>query len=230
MSKRPILLLHSGKEPAKETVDFCSAVVQSMSFDLHRFHIKEAKNEFSIDDIDKYVEKYDVAMVVVEIEKKNLSWCLKKMRELRVPYIILRAGMSVDCKRISVPVTYLEEEKEKAPFAASFARFLGSELVIHKPKDYGTKAERNIEAFEKLFKSFDLQYKVIQSAKKSEKLEMEAVLRAKEDAVSMVIVSASREYGLDDIIFAPKEKRIIDKSAVPVMLINPRGDLYSLCD
>ena len=46
--------------------------------------------------------------------------------------------------------------------------------------------------------------------------------------VSLLMISASRDYGLDDILFGPKELKVI-KSTVPVMVINPRGDLYALC-
>jgi len=46
----------------------------------------------------------------------------------------------------------------------------------------------------------------------------------------MIIVSASRDYGLDDILFGPKEYHVVKKSDIPVLLVNPRGDLYALCD
>jgi hypothetical protein len=45
----------------------------------------------------------------------------------------------------------------------------------------------------------------------------------------MLIISASRDYGLDDIFFGPKELKVIRQSPVPVMVINPRKDLYTLC-
>ncbi len=46
----------------------------------------------------------------------------------------------------------------------------------------------------------------------------------------MIVWTASRDYGLDDLLFGPAERKIILRSAVPVALLNPRGDLYSLCD
>ena len=42
--------------------------------------------------------------------------------------------------------------------------------------------------------------------------------------------AASREYGLDDWLFGPPEQYVICHSPVPVMLVNPRADLFSLCD
>ena len=46
----------------------------------------------------------------------------------------------------------------------------------------------------------------------------------------LLLLTASREYGLDDWLFGPPELYAIRKSEVPVMLVNPRADLFSLCD
>ena len=46
----------------------------------------------------------------------------------------------------------------------------------------------------------------------------------------LLVLTTSREYGLDDILFGPPERHAIQRSQVPVMLINPRADLFSLCD
>jgi len=35
---------------------------------------------------------------------------------------------------------------------------------------------------------------------------------------------------LDDILFGPPERKAIQRALVPVMLVNPREDLFSLCD
>ena len=46
----------------------------------------------------------------------------------------------------------------------------------------------------------------------------------------MIVWTASRDYGLDDLIFGPAERKLILRSVVPIALLNPRGDLFSLCD
>ncbi|HRG03930.1 MAG TPA: universal stress protein, partial [Paludibacteraceae bacterium] len=62
------------------------------------------------------------------------------------------------------------------------------------------------------------------------KLDKEAVKAARENDYGIVIISASRDYGLDDLLFGPKEYHLIRRSDVPLLLVNPRGDLYTLCD
>lgn len=60
-------------------------------------------------------------------------------------------------------------------------------------------------------------------------MEREAAAWAQQNA-DLTIVSASREYGLDDLIFGSKERKILEKTTQPMLLVNPRGDLYALCD
>jgi len=46
----------------------------------------------------------------------------------------------------------------------------------------------------------------------------------------MVVIMATKEIAVDDFIFGLKEKSIIDnKYKMPVMLINPRDNLYLPC-
>jgi nucleotide-binding universal stress UspA family protein len=184
-----------------------------------------------LDNISDFVEENDAAMLVVGLtSNKKILFFLNKFRELRVPYLFVKQGQIAEFDNVAVPMTYLEEDKEKGPFAGAFGRFFSSKLIVYKPKDYGSKAQRNIEAICGLFDTLNVEYEIIQGRKDSTKIELEAVNAAENSKVGLVIVSASREYGLDDLIFGPKERKIIMSASVPVMLINPRGDLYALCD
>ena len=111
------------------------------------------------------------------------------------------------------------------PFASAFGRFCNSNITIYKPKDYGDKAQETINQAQTLFDLFSLQYTIHQANKGSYDVESEAAIAAVGDNVDMVIISASREYGLDDIIFGSKEKKILKTAQVPILLINPRADL-----
>jgi len=107
---------------------------------------------------------------------------------------------------------------------------LKSKILIYAPKDYGSKARQNINQMKTLFNSFSLDYEEKQGKKDSFGIEREAAQNAENDNCGMVIISASREYGIDDVIFGSKEKRILQKTQIPILLINPRADLYVLCD
>ena len=96
-------------------------------------------------------------------------------------------------------------------------------------KDYGSRTRKNTDAICTLLDKFALNYQRVEAAKDSFKVEIEAARRVVELQAGLLIISASRDYGLDDIFFGPKELKVIQKSPVPVMVINPRKDLYALC-
>ena len=75
-----------------------------------------------------------------------------------------------------------------------------------------------------------ISYEVCMARKDSFKLIQEAAERQRDFQHDLLILTASRDYGLDDILFGPPERKAIQRALVPVMLINPREDLFSLCD
>lgn len=175
----------------------------------------------------EWVESHDTALVIVPVGRDTrLQAELNLMRELRVPYLFVRAGQSFECRTIGVGITRLEEDKEKGPYIGSFARNFNSRIRIYKPRDYGHGAERNIEAVTALLATQGLTAEIIPGRKDSSGIELESIA-APDD---LTIISASRDYGLDDLIFGPKERHIIRRATHPVLVINPRGDLYPLCD
>ena len=177
------------------------------------------------------IEQHDAAMVVIELEdKKQIQTYLNYCRDLRVPYLFVLPGMQPLFEQIAVPVTFLEEEKEKAPFAAAFGRFCKSHIHLIQPKDYGTKAMANINAIKSLLDTFTLNYSVKQSNKDSFKVEFDVTKCNYDQTYNLIIISASREYGLDDIIFGSKEKKILKVAQSTILVINPPADLYALCD
>jgi len=157
---------------------------------------------------------------------------LKICRELRVPYVLTKKNdnLNYTFNKILVPVTFLVEDKEKGPYSANMGRFANSEITLMKAKDYGTKAEKNTESIRLLYDKFNLKYDFKEAKKDSFAVEKEAIQIANNENYDMVIISASREYGMDDIFFGPKELHAYNQTKhVPVMMINPRADLYVLC-
>lgn len=186
------------------------------------------------EDFHAFMEKAEASMVIFQLSEhtgyNKVQTFLKISRELRVPYIFVKPYFTpVTLKKVLVPVTFLIEDREKGPFSSSLGRYFGAELLMMPAKDYGSKAKQNTDAICTLLDKFKLKYQFIEAKKDSFKVELEATLRSDELGAGMVLISASREYGLDDIIFGPKELQSINEAAVPIMLINPRADLYVLC-
>ena len=179
-------------------------------------------------------EELDTSFLFIQVangQSRSIRSLLNDCRDLRIPYLFHKDSFSeLILKKVILPIGFLEEELEKAQFAAAFGRFCNSEIIMLLANDYGSKAMTNAKKMTLLFDKFHLNYTLEKAMKDSFKVEAESILVAEREQGGIIIVSASRDYGLDDILFGPKEYHIVKKSPVPVLLVNPRGDLYALCD
>ena len=186
------------------------------------------------DALSEVCEELEVSFLLVQQpdgRPRALQRTLNACRGLRIPYLICGAGFAPLCPdKVLVPITFLEEEYEKAQFASAFGRFYGSQVLLLQANDYGSKAGRTVEKIRALLDKFQVACRVERARGDSYRVEREAVRRAGDEDYGLVLLSASRDYGLDDLLFGPKERHLLRRSAVPILLINPRGDLYALCD
>lgn len=230
--KRPVVVLQYDLTE-QTSLAFGEQLAAGFNYDLHSLTIgdKTEDNVVRLGDVADVLEQLDASLLVVELTNKlSVQTYLDAFRALRIPYLFVRAGQKPNFEKVALPISFLIEDKEKGPFAAAFGRFFKSQLIIFQPKDYGTKALQNIDAIKTLLDSFQLNYEVRKASKDSNGVEREAANWAASGEAGLVLVSASREYGLDDLLFGSKERKMITRTNVPVMLINPRGDLYTLCD
>jgi len=164
-------------------------------------------------------------------ERKAVKQYLKASRELRIPYtFVAPSAESLIPNSLVCPVTFLEEEAEKGQFAAALARYCDTKITLVTANDYGSKARKTTEKITSLLDKFSLKYQIEKGDKDSFKLYNEIAHKTVSRDWDMLLLSASREYGLDDILFGPPELHAIINSSAAVMLVNPRADLYSLCD
>ena len=162
---------------------------------------------------------------------------LNDCREERRPYVFYTNTMNdKPLRRILVPVSMLEEEVYKAEICTYLARKTGAHLLLLKAHDYGSRATTNLHKIVTHIETIAahtgaaITYEVHEAKKDSFHLMREASERQRDFQHDLLVLTASREYGLDDWLFGPPERKAIQRALVPVMFINPRGDLFSLCD
>ena len=175
--------------------------------------------------------------------RRHIQQVLDACREERRPYVVttpLASNLS-PLTSILVPVTMLEEEVYKAEICTYLARKTGAHLILLRANDYGSKAKRNTQRIiahiqtivERTGETITYEERVAKgdSFHIHKELHTYTSLPFREGTgVGLIILTASREYGLDDWLFGPPEQYVIRHSPVPVMLVNPRADLFSLCD
>ena len=190
--------------------------------------------------------------------RRDIQQVLDACREERRPYVVIKEqgtksqeprqisnnSDSIDINldswflspesRILVPVSMLEEEVYKAEICTYLARKTGAHLILLRARDYGSKAKQNTQRIITHIQTIaertgeEISYEV-QEAKR-DSFSFHKDFHSTEWKFDLLLLTASREYGLDDWLFGPPELYAIRKSEVPVMLVNPRADLFSLCD
>lgn len=179
----------------------------------------------------------DIKLIECENNTRVIQRHLNESREERRPYVFVTNTMTIKpLRRLLVPVSMLEEETYKAEICTYLARKTGAHIILLQANDYGSHARQNVNRIVTHIRAVaektgeDISYEVCIARKDSFKLIQEAAERQRDFQHDLLILTASRDYGLDDILFGPPERKAIQKALVPVMLINPREDLFSLCD
>jgi hypothetical protein len=186
--------------------------------------------------------------------RRDIQRALDACREERRPYLVIKNDelrikndspadtenhskfkiQNSKLTSILVPVSMLEEEVYKAEICTYLARKTGAHLILLRARDYGSKAKQNTQRIITHIQTIaertgeEISYEV-QEAKR-DSFSFHKDFHSTEWKHDLLLLTASREYGLDDWLFGPPELYAIRKSEVPVMLVNPRADLFSLCD
>ena len=193
----------------------------------------------------------DIRVEHCDGSRRGIQQVLDACREERRPYVVIKDNCSAQqscCSEaqnsstlssILVPVTMLEEEVYKAEVCTYLARKTGAHLILLRANDYGSKAIKNTQRIithirtiaERTGEPITYEERIAKGDSFHIHKELHTIPPLEGEARwGLILLTASREYGLDDWLFGPPEQYVIRHSQVPVMLVNPRADLFSLCD
>ena len=192
--------------------------------------------------------------------RRGVQQVLDACREERRPYLVIKeqgtrskdislttdqtnqngldSWFLVPGSSILVPITMLEEEVYKAEICTYLARKTGAHLILLRANDYGSKAKRNTQRIithiqtiaERTGERITYEERIAKGDSFHIHKELHQLPITNNQYPSLILLTASREYGLDEWLFGPPEQYVLRHSPVPVMLVNPRADLFSLCD
>lgn len=178
-------------------------------------------------------DKFEANFLFIQLpnfNSRNLFKVFKACKELRIPYVLYHSKFQqINFRRLLMPVHFLVEEKGKAQYASTLSRFCGTEITILQANDYGSRAETHTIQIVDMLSKLNVELKILKGKKDSFKIDREAV-KMSVNSYDCIILSASRDFALDDVIFGPPEVKNTKISPVPIIWVNPRGDLYALCD
>ena len=155
----------------------------------------------------------DIKLIECNNDKRTIQRYLNECREERRPYVFVTNTMRVKTlRRLLVPVSMLEEETYKAEICTYIARKTGAHIILLQANDYGSHARQNVNRIvthikkvnERLASESDnspISYEIVLARKDSFGLTREASERQRDFKHDLLILTASRDYGLDDILF-----------------------------
>jgi len=191
----------------------------------------------------KISDKIEAASVVMSMEKnsrlrfyKDVQF-IKETKQLKMPFLMVHTQEPHpdQAKVIYLPIGFKKEEKEKLVWAGYFGRFYKSKIIVLKAKESDSTARARVMAHimfaKKLFDQFNLEYDIIDSLKSSFGITKEALELAHLEKKGIVMTCTTKHYGPEEEIIGPPELKIVkNREQVPVFCVNPRQDLYVLCE
>lgn len=195
----------------------------------------------------RYAEEHNTAMFVIGVPDGqghngdglfSVKKALKFIRQSRFPVMTVTFSYpdATYYKHILLPLDIERQNKEKALWAGYFSRFYGSVIHILYPKykDEGLAklVYDNLAFVEKLYENLEVTYEKHETQPQkyldAYALKYPLIEHTGTHAGASLIMM-TRYYTLADVLFGPRERKIIGKTPLSVLCINQRDDLYVLC-
>jgi len=193
--------------------------------------------------IDKFYEKINAIAIIAGLNsgKKNTYYftagkLVTDYRNLRVPLIVVHDIMprKTMYSHIVLPLDFNRESKEKSAWAGHISTLNHSKVKIliraYKDDYFAASLRNNIVLVKKLYKNLEVDYDIVKEPDITVDIDKYAVEYAWLNNADLLVIMATKDIAVDDLLLGLKEKKIVDnKYKLPVMLINPRDDLYLPC-
>lgn len=157
---------------------------------------------------------------------------LREFKNCKIAYLVV----SEPCPAFgdtALTMTHRREGKELLVWASYMARFLGSQVTIAHPnyqdKDLRMRWRNNMRFADKVFTPLNLTYRtaIVTSATRPD----QAALNELHPSLLIARATDPRERDLVDLLLPLPEYRLLTHpSRTPILFLNPRDDLYILCD
>lgn len=187
--------------------------------------------------INSHAEKVNAMIILVcqhpknELQYLTARNALKIIRKSRIPYLIIQKETPENSFRnIIVPLNHLKETKELASWASYFGKLNASEIHIILPKATDEYTKNNLSFARKVISQFDAVIHEIRSEKNIFNVWKASLNQSRTLNNPLILCMNSKKQTVLDSLFGSKEIKIIsNKYHVPVLIINPRDDLFIPC-
>lgn len=181
-----------------------------------------------------------VSSINTEETKKNKAdnpiTLLKNMEPSRVAYMICNQKRSiVDYSKVLLPLNNARESKEKTLWASYFGRFFQSEITLfyrtYKDSLYQKQLNLNLAFARKMLGQFNIIPSNHKSEDRKKLLDLQALDYADKENYGVIICQTTKDKSLFDRIKGLEEEKVLKNlKDKPILFLNPRDDLFVLCE
>ncbi len=169
------------------------------------------------------------------LSSKNV---MKNFAECKTAFLIAQEAIKdADMlKNVAFSIDFKKESKDKFLWASYFSRFNNSFLHAFSPKydDEFIRAKwyDNTKFLDKMFASLNVKYEKHSIAKQhSQYLDIDVLRYASTKNIGLLVSTTTKERDVMEYFIGVQEDRtVINEYKIPILYLNPRKDLYVLCD
>lgn len=180
-------------------------------------------------------DNYEVIMIILSSSRiKKHSWGLSSSP---IPYLFVNNQFQEtnDLKKIIIPVDLRMVNNDSGIWGSYFGRFNNSEIILLAADDHNREEQnlviRNVTLIETLFRKLSLSYKIFKGKKNSIGIQFEALELAKNSGAELLIATGSSVISIIDLLIGLPELKLVRKADfLPILVINPRRNMYVMCD
>lgn len=183
-----------------------------------------------------------VAVVAVDAKASRRSMLhprtlLRCYRECRVAYLTVQQPLPahIHLRQVALSIDYSKESKQKMMWASYFARFNGSTVhALHYDyTDSGLryKCESNLRFMQQFFTSVDASFQAQSIVGNRAFIDLESLRYCDSHHYELLIAITTYAKDVLEWFVGTQERRtIVNPYHIPILFLNPREDVYVLCD
>ncbi len=159
---------------------------------------------------------------------------LREFQGCKIAYLCIPSHHSTPITQHSaLTLTHQREGKEKLVWASYLARFLGSRITIAHPdyRDAGLRQRwlNNMRFADKMFSPLNIAYSTRPLGRSTHE-DLAAAHELTPDLLVAMTTDSREQDILDHFLPRPELRLLRQFPSLPVLFLNPRDDLYILCD
>jgi len=185
--------------------------------------------------INRVAEEYDGIMLILTSE--NLKKKIQALPYAQIPFLFVKGSHAeyLQYNRLMLPVDYRKVMKDTSLWASYFGRFNQSSIEVYcaneKNGENSSMVKKNRKFIEQLLFKLEVNVSFQEASKASFGLPFDALNRCKQNDFNLMIIPSSQHISLLDLLVGLPETKIINQAGhMPVLCINPKRDMYILCD